>query len=167
MAMNRRTLLTMVVLAAVVAGYLYWASDERQIRRLLDNLADAVSQDEGQSGVGGFAEIASLTNYLAPDVAIDATPPATATIAGASEVVSTVGRLRTLFPVLQLSIADAEVSVAVDDAATVHATATLTMRNREGEEAVETRTVVISLLKGEGRWVIGAVKAVRGPEPAA
>jgi hypothetical protein len=167
MAMKRRALLTVVVLAAASAGYCYWSSDERQIRRLLDNVAAAVSQDERQSGVGSLAEITSLTNYLAADVAIDATPPATATIAGASEVVSTVGRLRTLFPVMQLSIVDVEVGVALDGAATAHAAATLTMRNREGEEAVETRTVVISLVKREGRWVIGAVKAVRGPEPAA
>jgi hypothetical protein len=61
--------------------------------------------------------------------------------------------------VLQLSISDTGALVVVDGAATVHATATLTMRNREGEEAVETRTVLISLLMREGRWVIGAVKA--------
>jgi len=155
-----------VALVAVIAGYRYWASDERQIRRLLDHVADAVSQDEGQSGMGSLAEITSLTTYLLPDVEIDATPPATARIAGASEVVSTVGRLRTLFPVLQLSIVDVEVSAAVDGTATARATATLTMRNREGEEAVETRTVVISLLKHEGRWVVGVAKAAPAVEPA-
>ena len=62
-----------VVIAAAVAGYLYWTSDERRIARLLDDVVDAVSQGEGESGVAGLAEITSLTPHLAPEIEIDAT----------------------------------------------------------------------------------------------
>ena len=50
---SRRWLPIAVValLIAGVLGYRYWASDERQIARLLDNVADAVGQAEGEAGV--------------------------------------------------------------------------------------------------------------------
>ena len=70
-----RVLLLVALLAACFLGYGYWASDERQIRRLLDDVADAVSQAEGEGGVAGLAEITSLNSYLTTDVTIEATLP--------------------------------------------------------------------------------------------
>ena len=49
--MNRRALLAAVALVAAIAGYRYWSSNERQIRRLLDGVAEAVSQEEGTAAV--------------------------------------------------------------------------------------------------------------------
>jgi hypothetical protein len=143
-----------MVLAAVVAGYLYWASDERRIARLLDEVADAVSQSEGESGVAALAEITSVTPHLAQDVEIDVSPPPAAALRGAQEVVSMVGRLRALFPVVQLTLREPSITVDANRTAQVTTTATLTMRDREGAETVESRQVAISLEERDGRWVI-------------
>jgi hypothetical protein len=149
-----RVLSAAAVLAAVVAGYLYWSSDERRIARLLDDVVEAVSQGEGESGVAGLAEITSLTPHLAPEVEIDVSPPPSAVLRGAQEVVSMVGRLRAVFPVVQLTLPEPTIAVADDRTAQVTGTATLVMRDKAGGEAVEARQVVISLQERDGRWVI-------------
>jgi hypothetical protein len=150
----RKPLAAVGLLAAVVGGYMYWTSDERRIARLLDDVVDAVSQGEGESGVAGLAEIASLTPHLAPEVEIDVSPPPSAVLRGAQDVVSMVGRLRAVFPVMQLTLPDPRISVADDDTAQVTGAATLLMRDKAGAEAVESRQVVISLQERDGRWVI-------------
>jgi hypothetical protein len=142
------------VLAAVVGGYMYWTSDERQIARLLTDVTDAVSQGEGESGVAGLAEITGLTPHLAPEVEVDASPPPTAVLRGAQEVVSMVGRLRAVFPVVQLTLIAPEILVAADRTARVTGAATLVMRGKDGAEEAETRKIVISLQERDGRWVI-------------
>ena len=124
-----RVLLLLALRAACFLGYRYWASDQRQIRRLLDDVADAVSQAEGEGGVAGLAEITSLNGYLTTDVSIEATLPTRAAgIRGVSEVVSTVGRFRAVFPVLTLSFEGATIAIDSDSAATASG-------NREDREA--------------------------------
>jgi len=119
----KRTVLIVIALGAVLAGYLYWASDERQIRRLLDGVADAVSQEEGAGGVVGLAEVAGLTRYLAPDVTFEPGAPFRA-ISGAQEIVSTVGRLRAVMTAVDLTFSDPQ--IAVDGrTASVRTTATI------------------------------------------
>ena len=157
--MTGKALAAALVLAAVVGGYLYWTSAERRIARLLDDVVEAVSQGEGESGVAALAEITSLTPHLAPDVEIDASPPPSAVLRGAQDVVSMVGRLRALFPVVQLTLIGPEISVADDRTAQVTGAATLVMRGKDGAEEAETRTVVISLQERDGRWVIVYVSA--------
>jgi len=154
---NRRALLAAVALVAAIAGYLYWSSDERQIRRLLDGVADAVSQEEGTGGVVGLAEVAGLTRYLAPDVTFDPGEPFRP-IAGAQDIVSTVGRLRAVMVSVELTFSD--VQVAIDGSkASVHAKAQLTLRDRDHAESVEPRDAEIALEERETGWVITAARS--------
>ncbi len=160
----KRALLLLALLAACFLGYRYWASDERQIRRLLDDVADAVSQAEGEGGVVGLAEITSLNGYLAAEVTIEATLPArAAAIRGASEVVSTVGRFRAVFPVLTLSFEDARIAIDSDSTATAQAIARTVRQDRDGAREAEVWTVMLSFERRDGRWVIARAAA----EPAA
>ena len=155
--MNRRAGLAVVALVAAIAGYLYWASDERQIRRLLDGVADAVSQEEGAGGVVGLAEVAGLTRYLAPDVTFEPGAPFRA-ITGAQEIVSTVGRLRAVMVSVELTFSD--IQIAVDGkTASVRATAQLTLRDRNRDQSVETRDALIALAERETGWVITTARA--------
>jgi hypothetical protein len=153
---STRVLLVVVALAAALGGYLYWTSDEQQIRRLLDDVADAVSQEEG-AGVTGLAEVAGLTRYFAQDVTLEPGEPFGA-ITGSADVVSTVGRLRTIMATVQLDISDPRITV---DGATgsVHAMVTLTLRDREGTQRVEMRDVLVALEKLDAGWVISAARA--------
>jgi ketosteroid isomerase-like protein len=158
-AVNRRAIVIAVALAAAIAGYLYWASDERQIRRLLDGVADAVTQHEGEGGVAGLAEVAGLTRYLAPDVTFEPGAPF-APIAGAQDLVSTAGRVRAVMASVELTFAD--VQIAVDGhSASVRATARLALRDRNGDDSVETRDAQIALEKRDTGWVIATARAYR------
>jgi len=154
----KKTLAVVGVLAAAVAVYLYWASDERRIARLLDDVTDAVSQSEGETGVASLAEITSLTPHLAQEIELEVEPPPAVTLHGAPEVVSMAGRLRALFPIVELTLANTEIAVA-GDTARVTAAATLRTRDRDGAEDAETRQVTISLQKRDGRWLIAYVSA--------
>jgi len=153
----KRTLLIVVVLGAALAGYLYWASDERQIRRLLDGVADAVTQEEGAGGVVGLAEVAGLTRYLAPDVTFEPGAPFGA-IAGAQDIVSTVGRLRAVMVSVELTFSDIQVAVE-GGTASVRTTARLTLRDRDGVQSVETRDAQIALEERDTGWVITTARA--------
>ena len=158
--MTARVLLAVALLAACVLGYRYWASDERQIGRLLDNVADAVSQAEGEGGVAGLAEVAGLSTYLTPDVTIEATlPTRAAAIRGAQDVVSTVGRFRAVFPVVTLSFEDVMISVDSDSRATAQAIARTEMRDKDGAREAEVWHVVLSFERRDGQWVIARATA--------
>jgi ketosteroid isomerase-like protein len=157
MAALKRPLLIVVALGAALAAYLYWTSDERQIRRLLDGLADAVTQEEGAGGVVGLAEVAGLTRYLAPDVTFEPGAPFRP-ITGAQDIVSTVGRLRAVMTAVELTFSD--IQIAVDGGtASVSTTARLTLRDRDGEQRVETRDAQIVLEERDAGWVIITARA--------
>ena len=153
----KRTALIVVALGAVLAGYLYWASDERQIRRLLDGVADAVTQEEGAGDVVGLAEVAGLTRYLAPDVTFEPGAPFRA-IDGAQDIVSTVGRLRAVMATVELTFSDIQVAVN-GDTASVRTTARLTLRDRGGAQSIETRDAQIALEERDTGWVITTARA--------
>ena len=147
-----RAAVAIIALSAAVAAYLYWNSDERQIRRLLDGVADAVTQEEGTGGVAGLAEVAGLTQYLAPDVAFEPGEPFRP-ITGAQDVVSTVGRMRAVMTTVELTFSN--VQIAVDGStASVRATARLTLTDRNGDRSIETRDVSIALEERESGWVV-------------
>ena len=156
-----RTAIIVAAVGAAIAGYLYWASDERQIRRLLDGVADAVTQEEGTGGVAGLAEVTGLTRYLAPDVAFEPGEPFRP-ITGAQDVVSTVGRVRAVMTTVELTFSD--VQIAVDGStASVRATARLTLKDRNGDQSVETREALIALAERETGWVITTARAQTRP----
>jgi ketosteroid isomerase-like protein len=156
-----RTVIIGAAVGAAIAGYLYWASDERQIRRLLDGVADAVTQEEGAGGVAGLAEVTSLTRYLAPDVAFEPGEPFRP-VTGAQDVVSTVGRVRAVMTTVELTFAD--VQIAVDGStASVRTTARLTLKDRNGDQSVETRDALIALAERETGWVITTARAQARP----
>ena len=161
MAAVTRTAIIVAAVGAAIAAYLYWNGDERQIRRLLDGVADAVTQAEGTGGVVALAEVTSLTRYLAPDVAFEPGEPFRP-ITGAQDVVSSVGRVRAVMATVELTFSD--VQIAVDgSAASVRATARLSLRDRNGNQSVETRDALIALAERETGWVITTARAQPHP----
>jgi ketosteroid isomerase-like protein len=160
----KRAILGAVVLGVALGGYLYWTSDERRIRRLLDGVAEAVSQERESVGMTDLLEVAGLSRYLAPDVVLEPGEPFPP-ITGASEVVSTVGRLRATMATMRLEISD--VQVAIDGhLASVNAGVRLTLRNVAGDERIEARRAVVALEKRDAGWLITMARGerVRRPE---
>jgi ketosteroid isomerase-like protein len=160
---KRAIVVVLAGLAVVLSAYRFWASDERRIERLLDAVADAVSQDADSGGVVGLAELTGLATHLATDVTLDPGAPFRP-ISGAQDVVSTVGRMRAASELLRLEVTDREVTVD-SDAAVVNATARLAIRYRDGTESLEVRDVVIVLAKREAGWVIATTRVVGVVQP--
>jgi hypothetical protein len=162
----KRAVAASVSLTVGLAAYLYWFSDERQIRRLLDDVASSVSQEEAM-GVTGMTEIAGLRTLLAPDVLIDPGPPYRGIVSGPEDVIAAVTRLRIRSPFVLLTFVDVEVSMDGSDAATVHATAKLSSRTTEGDQHFDAREVVLSIARRDGRWVLTAAKSIPVLDPVA
>jgi hypothetical protein len=157
----------LAILAVCAGGYFYWFDDERQIARLLDDVAAAVSQEQ-PLGMAGMAEVAGMRTLLAPDVTIDSGAPSPGPIVDAPDVIAAVARLRSRFAVIQVSFVDVQVTLgqsetgaeAGRDTATVHTTARIHTRTASGDENVDAREVVLTVRRLGGRWVIAAVKPV-------
>jgi hypothetical protein len=104
-----------------------------------------------------LAEVTSLTQYLSPDVAFEPGEPFRP-ITGAQDVVSTVGRMRAVMTAVELTFAD--VQIAVDGGtASVRTTARLTLKDRNGDQSVETREALIALAERDTGWVITTARA--------
>lgn len=153
--------------AIAVAAYAYWFSDERQIVRLLQAVAESASQDEPLA-MAGMAKVAGLRTLLAPDISIDPGPPAPGPITGAAEVMAAVTRLRSTFPVVHVRFEDIQVAVGRDESgadsgagtAAVHTTLRVETRSAAGDESLDARELSLLVLRRDGRWVIAAVKTV-------
>ena len=110
--------------------------------------------------MAGLAEVAGLTTHLTPDVTIEATLPSrAAAIRGAQDVVSTVARFRTVFPVVTLSFVEVGISVDSASTATARAMARTEMQDREGAREADAWEVVLSLERRDGGWVIARATA--------
>src|SRR5512133_2607316 len=51
-------------------AYRYWPSDEREIRRHLSNLAEALSVPGAETEVARITRVAAMREYFAPDIRI-------------------------------------------------------------------------------------------------
>jgi len=151
-----RTIIVLVVAASIGAGYWWWNRPERQIERLLADVASALSAEGGRTDMRALAELAALQTLLAPDVVIDSQSP-TAHLQGRQDVVATVGRLRASMPMLRLQFFDAKVDV-MDSSAMTSVTAQITTRDAAGVEAAAAYAVFLDLQHVEGRWVIRSAR---------
>src|SRR5512139_1061275 len=88
-----RVALVAVALVAVVAGYRWWNSPERQINALLSDVATALSHESAETDLRALTAVASLHTHLTPDVSIQMAEGSTP-IRGRQEVIATAGRVR-------------------------------------------------------------------------
>ena len=156
--MPGRTILVVVGLAAAVAAYVWWTSPERQIRRVLADVAEALSHDRAETGLGDIAAVRLLQQHLAVDVSVSV---GTATIMnGRQDVVATAARIRATTPMLRVRFTDETINVD-GDTATADFTARITSRNQAGEEVVDDRVVNATFRKDQGRWVVASARVMQ------
>lgn len=149
------TAVAVVIFAAMIAGlvYRYWPSDERSIRRHLNNLAEAISIPSTDSEVARITRFAALREYFAPDVRI-----------GLDDYVivsrdSLIGQLSQWTPPpggLAVEFVDVAVTLA-DDAAQVSLTARVSITNPTTDRStLDERIVDLTMIKLAGDWVISS-----------
>lgn len=98
--MRYRVITVSILLVALVAIWQVWPSDERRIRRIVDELAAAIEPEAGEGDLARVARLAPLSRHLAADVVVDGPAPLQ-------------GRDQVLGAAMQLGRAAAGVSVRV------------------------------------------------------
>ena len=157
-----------VVLAALVAafvGYRWWNSPDRQIRRVLDDIATRLSHDQPVTGLAAVGALAGLQDDFALDVVIEPGPPAMP-LEGRDMLLAAAARLVSATPSLRLDFADAQIAVGADGtSARVACSVTAQLRDTAGRETVDVREMMIEMRIENGRWVVQRATAVNAIEP--
>jgi hypothetical protein len=154
-----------VGIATAAGAYVWWNSPERQIRRVLANVADVMSHDAPVRGLAAAAAAAGLQDSLAADVVIEAGRPFGA-LRGRDAVVSAAARIFIVTPSMRLEFVDTKVAVAADGrSATIDCSAVATITDRAGQESVDAREVMMTMNRVNGTWVISSAKALDVLEP--
>ena len=150
-----------LVAAAVIlalAGYRWWNSPERQIHRLLDEVASALTHQEAETDLRAVAAVAGLREHLTADVIVETEEGRPPTI-GRQDVVATAARIRVSVPMMRVQFFDPIVARMGESDADVEVTAQVTTVDRDGELAAA-YDVRMTLLQLDGRWQVSRARIV-------
>jgi SnoaL-like protein len=141
-----------IVVAAVGFGWrAVFPSDERQIRRQLTQVAEAVN--EQRQGLSAIAQAADVASAFADDVVIDLGEGAP--IRGRETLMAIVARLQPRTSRYEVRIRDMNVQVDAGESASVDLSATTS-----GDNGMDAREFQLQMVKREGKWLIARVKPV-------
>jgi hypothetical protein len=153
------TVVAGVLLAIMLAGivYRYWPSDERQIRRHLSNLAEALSAPGAESEVARLTRIAAMREYFAPDVRIRI---GSEQIESRDALIAAIGRWTPPPGGVAVEFVDVAVALADDhSSADVTLTAKIAGTNSQtGETTLDVQAAAVQMRDSEGDWVITRVE---------
>ena len=141
-----RVAIAIAALAAVVAGYRWWNSPERQVTQLLSDVATALSHESAETDLRALTAVASLQPHLTPDVSIDMSGGSTPNRASSS--------------MMRVQFFDPEIVISGDTSGTTHVTVQVTTRDASGQEAAAAYTVAMNLVLVEGRWQIASARVL-------
>jgi len=149
------TVVAAVLIAIMLGGiaYRYWPSDEREIRRHLSNLAEALSVPGAETEVARLTRIAAMREYFAPDVRIRfGSEP----IVSRDALMAAIGRLSPPSGELAVEFVDVTVALAEDhSSADVTLTAKIASTNRQtGERTLDVQGAAVQMREADGDWVI-------------
>ena len=153
-----RVAILVAALVVVVAGYRWWNSPERQVNRLLSDVATALSHESADTDLRALTAVASLQAHLAPDVSIDmgGSPP----IRGRQDVIATAARVRASSPMMRVQFFDPDITISGDASGTTRVTVQVTTRDAGGQEVAAAYTVSMNLVLAEGHWQIASARVL-------
>lgn len=154
-----------VLIAAAAGGWIWWNSPERQVRRMLAEVAESLSYETPQTPLAAAAGAARLQPLLAEEVVVDAGRPF-APLNGRESVLGAAVRVRAAVSAMRVEFVDVEITLADGGAAaTVNSTVTATLTDPAGQQTTDAREVIMDLAAVDGRWTIRRIQAVRVVEP--
>jgi SnoaL-like domain len=154
-----RAATAVAVLVAVTAGCWWWRNPERQIHRLLSDVASALTREGTETDLRALAAVASLQSRLAPDVSLDMGGGATP-LRGRQKLISLAARARATNPMMRVQFFDAEIDLSGDSSGTTRVTVQITTRTATGEEVAAAHVVSIALVRAEGRWRVTSARVL-------
>lgn len=154
-----RVAILVAALVAVVGGYRWWNSAERQVNQLLSDVATALTHENAETDLRAVTAIASLQAHLTADVSIDMGGGSTP-IRGRQEVMATAARVRASSPMMRVQFFDPEIDISGDASGTTRVTVQLTTRDAGGQELAAAYTVSMNLVVTDGRWQIASARVL-------
>lgn len=154
-----RVAIVAVALVAVVAGYRWWSSPERQINTLLSDVATALSHESAETDLRALTAVASLQAHLTPDVSIEMGGGSTP-IRGRQEIIATATRVRASRSMMRVQFFDPEIAITGDTFGTTRVTVQVTTRDSSSQEVAAAYTVAMNLVLADGRWQIASARVL-------
>jgi hypothetical protein len=163
----------LVCLIAASSGCGWWNTPERQIRRVLDEIAERLSHDAPVDRLAAAAAAAGLQVYLAPDVVIDPGRPFERVtgrdVAGmaAARLIGSTPSLRVEFVDVHIDLRAPSGGEAADgqNRADVSCSVTTVIEDGAAHTSRDARELRLVMRVMDGRWMIEQVKAVSALEP--
>jgi SnoaL-like domain len=153
------TIVAIVLLGIMIAGlaYRYWPSDEREIRRHLSNLAEALSVPGAETDVARMTRVAAMREYFAPDVRMRV---GSEQIVSRDALMAAIARLSPPPGGVAVEFTDVTVALAQDHAsADVTLTAKIASTDRQsGEKTLDVQGAAVQMRDADGDWVITSVE---------
>ena len=158
-----------VAVACAWVGFGWVSSQERQIRRRLDALAETASVGGQDTNLVRMAKAARLVGYFIEDVTIDLGSSSTA-IRGRDALMAMAARIRVSQEGLRIELVDVQITVAAEGP---RATASMTVEGSgadfaTGDQVIDAREIEMTLVKMDGEWLIrdvSAVSSIKRPGP--
>jgi hypothetical protein len=147
-----------------MAGW-WWTGPERQIRRVLAEVAEAIGEEAAPRDGAGIGAAAALHRHLAADVVVEPGPPFDALV-GREAVLALAIRVRRSSGVARVRFEDVRVTILPGGrAADVSATAIATSAGPAGDRPTDARELAMTMTLTDRRWVITSARAVPVMEP--
>jgi hypothetical protein len=158
-----RVAIVAAALAGLAVGYGWWNSPERQIHRMLSEVASVLSHDGVETDLRALAAVAALQTHLRPDVFIDLGRGSP--LQGRQDVMAMAARVRATSPMMHVQFFDPEISISGESSGTTRVTVQVTRRDDGGDEVAAAHVVSITLVREEGRWQVASARVL--PEDTA
>ena len=157
---TRNLLIRLGLLLALVGmgvfGVRWWTSPDRQIGRIADAVARALTHDGADVGFDTLRAVAGLQEHLTSEVTLEAGDGRG--LRGREEVMAAAARLRGTTSYMRVRFFDVRVMYANDAAATVHATLDVTTRDGSGASVAEARAIEVGVVRPERRWQVARAR---------
>lgn len=156
---SRAVLLVAAAIVAFWAWRAWWPTDAQQIMRRLQAFASDFN-DSTTDGLGTVARAAKIGTYFTDDIIVDlgkGTPP----IQGRETLMGMTARLQPRTAAFTLELLDINVDMRSESTAEVNLTAAFRRRSlATGEESIDARELLLTMVKVNGEWRASLVKTV-------
>ena len=157
-ATTRARVLAILAIAAIAWGaWRFWPSEERRIKRRLDDLVEVVNE-RPTDGLSLVARTAELSRFMTEDVILDPGIGA-GPIHGRERLLALASRAPGGGGAFKMRFVDVSVDVS-GDAAVAHLTAVLSWQGVSGEENVDAREVELQL-RDVDNWRMNRITVIR------
>jgi SnoaL-like domain len=158
--MARRIVTVTVLVVALVALWRYWPSDERQIQRLVQEIAGAVQPGVDETDIARLGRLAPLARALAADVVVEGPTP----VRGRDQVMAVAMQGGRAAPRLSIVVRDVEIQVEPGRAtATALVTVAISGGTTGGWDDIT--ELLLDLTRRDDVWTVTRVAPVAALRP--